>query len=83
MRTPFHFSMFKTAVFLGVLLAAGRGASAQALLTAQRGGEITTFAQATMLSPDWGQTNNLGYTFGVDFTRFIRSSLVSPRSSCG
>jgi opacity protein-like surface antigen len=52
--------------------------SAQAIVTAQRGVGITPFAQVTLIRPDWGQTNNLGYTAGIDYTRFIRSSIVQP-----
>ena len=78
MRTALHPTSFKAAILLGILLATTHIASAQALVTAQRGSEITPFAQATLLSPDWGQTDNLGYTFGVDFTHFIRSSFVQP-----
>lgn len=78
MRNLLHLSTFKTAFLLGILAATAQAASAQALVTAQRGAEITPFAQATLISPDWGQTNNLGYTFGIDFTRFIRSPFVQP-----
>jgi len=44
---------------------------------AQRGGEFAPFVQTTLLSPDWGPTSNVGYTIGVDYTRFIRS-IVQP-----
>jgi hypothetical protein len=78
MRNLFHPATLKSAILLGILAAATHIVSAQALITAQRGAEITPFAQATLISPDWGQTNNLGYTFGIDFTRFIRSSFLQP-----
>jgi hypothetical protein len=48
-------------------------AHAQAMVTAGRGTAVTPFAQMTLVSPDWGPTRNLGYTFGVDYTHFIRS----------
>jgi hypothetical protein len=67
----------KTAIFLGVLLAAPAAVSAQAIVAADRGAEIAPFAQTSLLSPDWGQTRNTGYTVGVDYTRFIRS-IVQP-----
>jgi opacity protein-like surface antigen len=42
------------------------------MVSAQRGAEIAPFAQTTLLSPDWGPTNNLGYVVGLDYTRFTR-----------
>jgi opacity protein-like surface antigen len=78
MRNLLHCSVWKSAVLLGILLAATRVASAQALLTAQRGTEIAPFAQFTLVGPDWGQSNNFGYTAGIDYTHFIRSSIVQP-----
>lgn len=78
MRKLQHRSIWKSAVLLVVLLAVTRAASAQALLTAQRSTEITPFAQATLLNPDWGPTTNFGYTFGLDYTHFIRSPFVQP-----
>ncbi len=59
------------------MVASTRIASAQAMEAAQRGGEIAPFIQTTLLSPDWGPTNNVGYTVGVDYTHFIRS-IVQP-----
>jgi Outer membrane protein beta-barrel domain len=73
----FHSSIRKTAIILGVLIATSRIAPAQAIESAQRGAEIAPFAQYTLLSPDWGPTNDVGYTFGVDYTHFIRS-IVQP-----
>jgi opacity protein-like surface antigen len=78
MRNPLHHSAWKSALLLGILLSATRVVSAQALLTAQRSTEITPFAQLALVSPDWGPTNNLGYTVGIDYTHFIRSSFVQP-----
>jgi hypothetical protein len=68
---------WKAVCLFGVLLASTRVASAQALETAQRGAEIAPFVQTTYLKPDWGPTNNIGFTVGVDYTRFIRS-IVQP-----
>lgn len=68
----------KTALLLGILLAAIRVVSAQAIVTAQRSIEVAPFAQTTLVRPDWGPTSNLGYTAGIDVTRFIRSSLLQP-----
>ena len=73
MRNLLHRSI----VILGVLLAATHIASAQAIVSAERGAEISAFGQATYITPDWGQKNNLGYTLGADYTRFIRS-IVQP-----
>jgi len=67
----------KSALCLGISLAATAAASAQAMSVAQRGAEIAPFAQTTLLQPDWGPTANLGYTAGLDYTRFIRS-IVQP-----
>jgi hypothetical protein len=77
MRKLLNHWITKSAVLLGVSLTATAVASAQAVETAQRGAEITPFFQTTILRPDWGPTNNFGYTFGVDYTRFIRS-IVQP-----
>jgi opacity protein-like surface antigen len=62
---------------LGLLLAAPAVVSAQAIVAAQRGAEIAPFVQTTILNPDYGPTNNTGYTVGVDYTRFLRS-IIQP-----
>jgi hypothetical protein len=67
----------RTAVLLGALLAGTTVASAQAIVTAQRGGALAPFFQTTLIRPGWGPTNNVGYTAGVDYTRFIRA-IVQP-----
>ena len=77
MRNIVHSSIAKSALFLAILLASAQTASAQALITAGRGSEIAPFAQTTLINPDWGQTNNIGYTVGIDYTRYIRS-IVQP-----
>jgi hypothetical protein len=77
MRNLLHCWTWKFAFILGLSLVAAKVAPAQAVVTAQRGAEITPFVQTTLLSPDWGPTNNFGYTVGVDYTRFIRS-IVQP-----
>lgn len=64
-------------ILFGVLLAAPTIVSAQANVAAQRGAEITPFVQSTLLSPDWGQTRNLGYTVGVDYTRLL-PTIIQP-----
>lgn len=74
MRNLLH----RSTLIFGVLLAATQVAAAQAIVSAQRGAEIAPFAQATLIGPDYGQTHNLGYTVGLDYTRFIRSSIVQP-----
>jgi len=65
----------------GIIFAALTGAAiqggAQALPTVQRGAEFDGFAQGTMLSPDWGQTHDYGFSLGLDYTRFI-SRFVQP-----
>jgi hypothetical protein len=70
-----HRPILKAALVLGTLLATARFAPAQALEAGQRGAEIAPFAQYTIVTPDWGETHDLGYTVGVDYTRFIRSIL--------
>ena len=72
-RSPFSKSaLFLGTSLLGILLGSAGMASAQAMVSAQRGAEIAPFYQTTIVSPDWGPTNNFGYTFGVDYTRFVR-----------
>jgi hypothetical protein len=77
MRNLLHCWTWKVAIILGLSLVAIKIAPAQAIVAAQRGAEIAPFAQTTLLSPDWGPTNNLGFTFGVDYTRLIRS-IIQP-----
>lgn len=77
MRILLHRTTLKSALLLWAIFAATTAAKAQALVPAQRGAEIAPFAQTTLVHPDWGQTNNLGYTVGIDYTRFIRS-IVQP-----
>jgi hypothetical protein len=77
MRKLLHCWTWKFAFILGLSLVAIEIAPAQAIVAAQRGAEIAPFAQTTLLSPDWGPTNNLGYTVGVDYTRLIRS-IIQP-----
>jgi len=66
-----------TGMLAGFVLTATPVASAQAMVTAQRGAAITPFAATTLLVPDWGQHDNIGFTAGVDYTRFLRS-IVQP-----
>jgi hypothetical protein len=77
MRTLLHRTTLKSALLLSGFFAAATAAQAQAMVSAQRGAEIAPFVQTTLINPDWGQTNNLGYTAGIDYTRFIRS-IVQP-----
>jgi Outer membrane protein beta-barrel domain len=77
MRNQLNHWTSKTAIILGALFAATAAASAQAIVAADRGAEIAPFVQTTLLSPDWGQTRNLGYTIGADYTRFLHS-IVQP-----
>src|ERR1019366_2777155 len=77
MRNLLHRCTPKAALFLGVLLAATQVASAQAVVTGQRSAELVPFAMTTLITPDYGQAHNIGYTVGVDYTRFIRS-IVQP-----
>ena len=75
-----RFKLYRALRF-AIVFAAASGAptyaSAQALPTVERHSEFATFAQGTMLRPDWGQTNNYGYSFGVDYTHFF-SKFVQP-----
>ncbi|MGD0798687.1 MAG: outer membrane beta-barrel protein [Acidobacteriaceae bacterium] len=77
MRNPLNRWTLKSAIFLSALLVAPAVASAQANVAAQRGAEITPFVQTSLLTPDWGQTRNVGYTAGVDYTRLIQA-IVQP-----
>src|ERR1035441_9994153 len=77
MRNTHHRSIWTALFLLGILCATTRLASAQAMVGAERGADITPFVQTALVSPDWGLTRNLGYTVGVDYTRFIRS-IVQP-----
>jgi hypothetical protein len=70
-----HRPNLKAALVLGMLLAIARVVPAQAVEAGERGAEIAPFAQYAIVSPDWGGTHDLGYTVGVDYTRFIRSIL--------
>jgi hypothetical protein len=65
------------AISLAVALAAPGTASAQATVAAQRGAAITPFVQTTLVRPDWGQTDNIGFSAGVDYTRFFHS-IIQP-----
>jgi hypothetical protein len=76
MKTPLRYAVIAT-LFLGALLVTAQSTLAQAAVSAQRGAEFTPFTMTTLLAPDWGPTNNLGYTVGMDYTRFIRS-IVQP-----
>jgi opacity protein-like surface antigen len=64
-------------LLFGATAAAVKHAGAQAIPTMERGAEFAPFVQTTILNPDWGQTHNLGYTVGFDYTRFI-PTLVQP-----
>jgi opacity protein-like surface antigen len=77
MRNVLNQWTIKSALCLGISLAATGIASGQASVTAQRGAEIAPWVQTTYLRPDYGQPNNIGYTVGGDYTRFIRS-VVQP-----
>lgn len=78
MRNRAHKFIGKSAALLGIMLATAPVLTAQALVAGERGVEIAPFAQYALLNPDWGQTNNFGYTAGLDYTRFIRSSFIQP-----
>lgn len=67
----------KSALFLGISLAATGIGFGQAAVVAERGAELSPFVTTTLLSPDWGSDHNLGYTAGLDYTHFIRS-IVQP-----
>ncbi len=77
MRNSLNRWTSKTAILLGVILATPAIVSAQANVAAQRGAEITPFVQTSLISPDWGQTRNIGYTVGVDYTRLL-PTLIQP-----
>jgi opacity protein-like surface antigen len=77
MRTLLQRLTVTSTLLLGVALAATPAASAQAYVTGERGAAITPFVQTTLVTPDYGTSNNLGYTAGLDYTHFIRS-IVQP-----
>ena len=77
MRNTLSGWITKSAIFLGISLAASGIASGQAIVTADRGAAITPFVTSTLVRPDWGQLNNIGITAGVDYTRFTRT-LIQP-----
>jgi opacity protein-like surface antigen len=77
MRNPLNHWKSYLAITLGLLLAAPAVVSAQAIVAGQRGAEIAPFVQTTILNPDYGPTDNTGYTVGVDYTRFLRS-IIQP-----
>jgi opacity protein-like surface antigen len=77
MRNPLNHWTTKSLLCIGMSLAATGIAMGQASVTAQRGAEIAPFVQTTLLRPDWGSTDNIGFSAGVDYTRFIRS-IVQP-----
>jgi opacity protein-like surface antigen len=77
MRNLLNHWITKTSLALGLSFAATGIACGQAVVTATRGAEITPFAFTTLVSPDYGQPRNLGYTFGVDYTR-ITGGFIQP-----
>jgi opacity protein-like surface antigen len=70
-------SVYRHILAIALLAAAFTAAGAQAVPTVERGAEFTPFVHTTIVSPDWGQTHNLGFTAGVDYTRFI-PAIVQP-----
>jgi hypothetical protein len=72
-----HCSAWKFIAIMAILLAGSKVTAAQAMNTANRSAEIAPFAENTRVSPDWGSSQNFGYTLGIDYTHFIRS-IVQP-----
>jgi opacity protein-like surface antigen len=73
-------TFFRHALAITLLIGAtgaATHANAQAIPTMQRGAELAPFVQTTILSPDWGQTHNLGFAAGFDYTHFI-PTIVQP-----
>jgi hypothetical protein len=66
-----------SALVLGSALVVTVHGNAQALPSVDRGAELSTFVLATSINPDYGQTRNLGYSVGFDYTRFL-PGLVQP-----
>jgi opacity protein-like surface antigen len=77
MRNPLNHWKLILPITLGLLFSIPSAVSAQAIVAGQRGAEIAPFVQTTILNPDYGQTDNKGYTVGVDYTRFLRS-IIQP-----
>jgi opacity protein-like surface antigen len=71
MTNLLHRSIRNAALLLGISLGAVHVASGQAIATGGRGAELSPFALATLVLPDWGQPNNYGYAVGADYTRFV------------
>lgn len=69
--------VFITGAILATLLPARL--SAQARPVATRKAEISAFGMYSRVTPDWGPTNNNGFTIGADYMRathwFLRPSL--------
>jgi hypothetical protein len=72
MTNLLHRSIRNAALLLGIALSAAHVASGQAVATGGRGAELSPFAFATVVGPDYGQPHDLGYTLGIDYTHFIR-----------
>jgi len=77
MLSKHHRRALSFTLLIGGVVLAATAASAQAIPTVERGAAFTPFVQTTILNPDWGQTNNLGFTAGFDYHRFI-PSIVQP-----
>jgi opacity protein-like surface antigen len=73
LSSVYHRMLAVTLLVAGATIAVG----AQAIPTVQRGAEFAPFVQTTIVNPDWGQTKNIGFTAGFDYTRFI-PSIVQP-----
>jgi hypothetical protein len=57
---------------LVALLATTTVLHAQANPAAQKTGDLSVFVLYTRLTPDYGPTNNNGFTLGLDYTRYTR-----------
>jgi len=72
MTNLLHRSIRNAALLSGIVLGAVHAAAGQAVATGGRGAELSPFAFATVVAPDYGQPHNVGYTLGIDYTHFIR-----------
>ena len=77
MRNLSNQPIWTAAICLSIALASAGNASAQALTAGGVGAEIAPFVQTTLLHTDYGNAGNLGFTAGVDYSRFM-SSIVQP-----
>lgn len=71
MLSMLYHGALKSALLLGAAMLVATHGNAQAQPSVDRGAELAPFVLTTSLNPDYGQTRNLGYSAGFDYTRFL------------